>query len=136
MDKPPIDISLEWKGDLRFRAEADGIEAAIDGEGRAAPSPMSLLLMGLASCTGSDVADILRKGRQDLRGLRVAARGERRQEAPHRYTRIRVAFTLEGGVERAKAERAVRLSFEKYCSVLHTLADDLDVAWEVELTGR
>jgi putative redox protein len=77
--------------------------------------------------------DILRKGRQELHGLRVEARGERRQEPPHRYTRARLLFHLEGPVERSKAERAVGLSFETYCSVLHTLDEDLEVGWEVRL---
>lgn len=133
--KPPVDIELEWQDDFRFRAEKGEVEAAIDGQGRTALSPVTLLLASLASCTGADVVDILRKGRQELRELRIAAHGERRQEPPHRYVRVRLVFRIGGHVERAKAERAVELSLEKYCSVLHTLAEDLEVDWEVDLTG-
>ena len=135
MDKPPIDISLQWDNDFRFRGEAGGLELPIDGDAETGPSPMMLLLLSLASCTGSDVADILRKGRQELRGLRIEARGERRQEPPHRYTRIRLVFRIDGEVERGKAERAVRLSLDTYCSVLHTLADDLELDCEIALAS-
>lgn len=97
---------------------------------------MILLLEALASCAGSDVVDILRKGRQELQGLRVRATGDRRQEAPHRYLKIRLEFEVDGPVERSKAERAVALSLEKYCSVYHTLRDDLELAWEVRLSSE
>lgn len=137
MVKPPIEIGLQWKRDLRFEARAGEVVTAIDGDGEAGASPMTLLLMALASCTGSDVTDILRKGRQDLGGLRIEARGERRQEPlPHRYTNVRLVFRMEGPVERSKAERAVQLSLEKYCSVLHTLAEDLELDWEVRLAAE
>lgn len=133
MAKPPIDIELQWKDDFRFRGTSGEVEVAIDGDGRAGPSPMMLLLMSLASCTGSDLVDILRKGRQELEELRVEAQGVRRPDPPHRYTRVRLLFTVGGRVERSKAERAVRLSLEKYCSVLHTFDRDVELDWEVRL---
>lgn len=137
MVKPPIEVELEWKSGFRFDGRSAQGVVPIDGDGEAGASPMTLLLLALASCTGSDVADILRTGRQPLEGLRVEARGERRQEPlPHRYTRIRLVFRMEGAVERPKAERAVRLSLDTYCSVLHTLADDLELEWEVWIEGR
>lgn len=133
--KPPVHVELDWLSGFRFRGRAGDLETAIDGDGKAGPSPMTLLLLALAGCTGSDVADILSKGRQDLRGLRIEVRGERRQEPPHRYVRIRLVFHVAGPVAPAKAERAVALSFEKYCSVLHSLKDDLQVEWEVRQDG-
>lgn len=137
MAKPPIEVELEWKGDFRFDGRSAGGVVPIDGDGETAASPMTLLLLALASCTGSDVADILRKGRQPLEALRIETRGERRQEPlPHRYTRVRLVFRMEGPVERPKAERAVRLSLDTYCSVLHTLAEDLELEWEVWIEGR
>ena len=137
MVKPPVEIELEWQSDLRFEGRAGRVVTAIDGHGEAGPSPMTLLLMALASCTGSDVVEILRKGRQDLRALRIEGRGERRREPlPPRYTRVRLVFGMEGAIERSKAERAVELSLEKYCSVLHTLAEDVELEWEVRLAGE
>ncbi len=42
-------------------------------------------------------------------------------------------FEVRGGVSEAKARRAVELSFQKYCSVYHTLRRELEVSWEVSV---
>ncbi|MCS7002108.1 MAG: OsmC family protein, partial [Dehalococcoidia bacterium] len=41
------------------------------------PSPMELILLGLAGCTGMDVISILLKKRQDVTSYRVQAQAER-----------------------------------------------------------
>lgn len=127
-------IRIEWCGEgLKFEGERDGIRTAIDGKGKAGTSPVSLLLQSLAACTAADVVDILEKGRQDLRELRVTTRGERRAEPPRRYTRIELEFEIVGDVDPRKAERAVQLSFDTYCSVYHTLKDDIELEWRVNV---
>ena len=96
-----------------------------------------MLLESIAACSASDVVEILRKGRQDLRGLEVRARGRRRDEYPRYFTRLEFDFVVSGDVDPEKAERAVALSFEKYCSVFHTLRKDIELEWSVsvEATG-
>jgi putative redox protein len=91
-------------------------------------------LLAAAGCSGSDVVSILAKMRVDLRRCEVEVRGVRRDEEPRRYVAIRFRFTLAGaGLDRAKAERAVDLSLEKYCSVIHSLAPDIAVDREIVL---
>jgi putative redox protein len=81
-------------------------------------SPMELLLIGLAGCTGMDVASILEKKRQPLHAMKVITRGLRRDENPRVYTEIEVEFLLYGRNLDAKAvEQAIALSQNKYCSV-------------------
>ena len=127
-------VYVEWESDgLRFDGVAGDRRTAIDGNGREGPSPVSLLLESLAGCAGSDVVEILRKGRQELRELRVVAEGWRREEPPRYFRRLRVRFLVRGDVDPKAAERAARLSFETYCSVFHTLRKDLELEWEVEL---
>jgi putative redox protein len=75
---------------------------------------------------------ILDKMRAGLTALRVEAWGERRDEVPRRYTRLRLRFVASGpGVDEAKLRRAVDLSVEKYCSVMHSLDPGLPVECEV-----
>ncbi|MFQ5679422.1 MAG: OsmC family protein [Gemmatimonadota bacterium] len=133
MGNHPATIVLQWTRDLRFQARAGAAVTAIDGEGETGPSPVLLLLEALAACSAADVVEILRKGRQELRGLQVRAIGERRPEPPRRFTRLRLEFRVQGPVERKKAERAVELSLETYCSVYHTLREDLDLEWELRI---
>ncbi len=77
--------------------------------------------------------DILRKGRQDVEALHVTVSGRRRPETPRDYAELTSRFEVRGGVSEAKARRAVELSFQKYCSVYHTLRRDLEVSWEVSV---
>jgi putative redox protein len=60
--------------------------------------------------------------------------GVRREEAPRRFVSIRFAFHLAGaGLDEAKARRAIDLSLEKYCSVVHSLAPDIAVEYDLHL---
>lgn len=126
-------ITLNWQDGLRFVGGApDGPLTAIDGDNAAAPGPMLTLLLAAASCSGSDVVVILKKMRVQLRELRIEASGQRREQEPRRYSAIHLDYHLAGeGIDQAKAQRAVSLSIEKYCSVIHTLAPDVAVTYAV-----
>lgn len=129
-------VHLAWSGSgLAF--EGRGTDPAsppitIDGDGAIAPGPMQVLLLAAAGCTASDVVLILQKMRVALRRLAVDVVGVRRDEEPRRYIELRLRFTLAGdGLDEAKAARAVTLSLEKYCSVMHSLAPDIAVRHEI-----
>jgi putative redox protein len=95
---------------------------------------MQMLLLAAAGCAGADVVSILAKMRAGLEALTVDVQGVRRDEEPRRYVEIRFRFALRGnGLDLAKAERAVTLSLEKYCSVIHSLAPDIPVRHEIVL---
>lgn len=129
-------ISVTWKEGMRFEGRTeDGAVTSIDGEGALSPSPTLMLLEALAGCAGIDVVEILRKGRHDVEGLVVEATGTRRPETPRYFTRVELVFRLRGDVDRGAAERAVDLSLERYCSVLHSLRAELSVDAEVDLEG-
>ena len=38
------------------------------------------------------------------------------------------------GLDEIKARRAIDLSVEKYCSVIHSLKADIPITWQLELT--
>lgn len=131
-------VRLDWLGKgMRFRAV--GTEPAtpaveIDGDGNSGPSPMITLLFAAAGCTGSDIVSILQKMRVQLAQLSIEVRGQRRDQEPRRYVAVHYRYMMSGeGVDQAKAERAVSLSLEKYCSVIHSLAPDIKVTHEVIL---
>lgn len=131
-------VRLDWLGKgMRFRAV--GTEPAtpaieIDGDGNSGPSPMITLLMAAAGCTGSDVVSMLQKMQVPLAQASIEVRGQRQEEEPRRYLAVHYRYQLSGeGLDQAKAERAVQLSLEKYCSVVHSLAPDIKVTHEVVL---
>ncbi len=95
---------------------------------------MIMLLLACAGCTASDVISMLQKMRVAVETLTVDVTGKRRREDPKRYEELRLRYLIGGkGLDPSKAERAVRLSLEKYCSVIHSLAPDVNVAHEIEL---
>lgn len=88
------------------------------GGGNSAFRPMQLLLAGLGSCSSIDVIHIMNKQRQPLRDIQIKVTGDREQgKVPSLFTKIHVHFDFYGDVDPEKAEQAVRLSMEKYCSV-------------------
>jgi len=128
-------VVLTWQEGLRFNGGApEGPSTSIDGENVTAPGPMLTLLLAAASCSGSDVVVILQKMRVQLRQLRIEVSGVRREQEPRRYTAIHLDYHLGGeGLDRAKATRAIDLSLEKYCSVIHSLAPDLAITYALTL---
>jgi putative redox protein len=73
-----------------------------------------------------DVAHILSKGRNPFRALRSHLTAERAQEDPHRFVRATLAFTVEGDVPADAVARAIALSHDKYCSVWHSMRQDIE----------
>ena len=128
-------IQLVWRGDERFDAlTPSGIPVAIDGTMETGISPVQALAVALAACMGIDVVDILKKGREDLTGCRIRVAGVRRETPLRGYTSLRIAIDLTGwSLSRAKAERAVQLSRDTYCSVWSSMAPDIDLAVELEI---
>lgn len=128
-------VTLTWTGGLRFEGgEPGGPVSVLDGDNTAAPGPMLHLLLAAASCSAADVVDILAKMREQLSSLEVEAWGDRRDEPPRRYTGIRLHFRVRGAsLDEAKVRRAIELSLEKYCSVIHSLAPDIPVRYELDL---
>lgn len=114
-----IDASVTWVEDKRFVGSASSGHAIVmDASAeKQAPSPMELLLIGMAGCTAYDVMSILEKKRQRVTGLQVTARAERAEEPPRVYTKIEMEYLLRGrGIKPKAVEDAIRLSKEKYCS--------------------
>jgi putative redox protein len=131
--KPPIRLTITWQGERRFAADFRGVPVTIDGDSVAGPSPVEALGVALASCMGVDVADIVRKGRHDLRALTTEIVAERAPDPPSRFTAVELRFRLSGDVPDAAVERAIALSHEKYCSVWHSLRQDIPLTTSFEV---
>ena len=77
MDNPWREIEANWQGESVFIGTnpRGGTVQMGNREGSPGISPMELLLVGVAGCTGMDVASILAKKRQHLVELKVKVRG-------------------------------------------------------------
>ncbi len=101
--------------------------------------PMQTLLAALCSCSGVDIVGILKKQRQELTGLEMYVDGERAEEPGADFAlwkTVDIEFRLTGGIDPAKAWRAVDLSIGKYCSVAETLRRaGAAIRWKLTVNG-
>ena len=97
-------------------------EGGKEGGQGAGFGPMQMLLAALGGCSSIDVVSILKKQRQPLADLKITITGEREPGAiPSLYQTVHAHFKLFGKIDPDKAEKAVALSIDKYCSVAMTL---------------
>ena len=123
-----VEAKLKWTGGLRFEGVSlFGHPIATDAARAAGGTengykPTELVLFGLAGCTGIDVAQILKKMRQEVTGMEIEVKGYQPEEHPKPFNKIEVRYIFRGkNLDKDKIERAINLSEEKYCSVSQTL---------------
>lgn len=101
---------------------------------KSAPTPMELLLVSVAACTAVDVVSILEKKRQAVTDYRVEITGERRDEHPRAFTKMRVHHIVYGhDVSEQAVARAIELSDTKYCSVAATVRPTVEITTTFEI---
>jgi putative redox protein len=89
---------------------------------------MQVLGFALAGCMSADLVHILTKGRHSFRALRTRLVAERAPDNPHRFFRVTLHFDIEGNVPADAVDRAIVLSREKYCSVWHSMRQDIELS--------
>jgi putative redox protein len=126
-----------WRGEHRFDAGPEGRTAPVDADSKMAPGPVETLLNAVATCSAVDVLDVLAKQRTPAERLVVNVAATRRTEAPRRVERLDMEFAIDGKEIRVEhAERAIQLSFEKYCTVAASLAPDIVAQTTLVLNGE
>ena len=132
--KPPTVLDLAWDGRLMFTARESGHEWVLDGRNEAGPSPVAALASALAGCLAIDMVHILTKGRFEVRAFSAHLTGRRADSEPRRFMAFDVSFTLDTSAPPDQVDRAIALSREKYCSVWHSLRQDIELTTSVTLT--
>ena len=127
-------IELIWEHDLVFAGKSGDVTMMLDSASAVGPSPMQALAFALAGCMAIDVVHVIRKGRHDLRGLRADLSGTRAPEEPRRFTAIALHYGVTGTVPDEIVERAIQLSKEKYCSVWHSMRQDIELTVTFKVT--
>jgi putative redox protein len=129
-----IKAQINWTNAMQFVARAGNGPAVVldSGEGGSGPSPMEMLLMGVAGCSAIDVIMIMEKKRTQVTGFQVNITGERAEEYPQRYTDIQIEFVLLGKDIKPKAvEQAIELSETKYCGAMASLNADIETTYRI-----
>jgi putative redox protein len=127
--------SLEWQQDLVFTATTQrGYDLDFDADIQMGCMPVEGVLMSLAGCMAIDVVAILKKMRCEIESFRMEIKGQRDRTPPQRRRSVKLTLHIKGsGVTEEKATRAVDLSRETYCSVRHSLREDIEVETDLRI---
>jgi putative redox protein len=130
-------VTISWTGTgLQFASQhTSGNSFLLDGDGANSHSPVQALALALAGCTAADIVEIAQKMRVSFQGLRVEVEADRNPEPPRFFKAVRMAFYVRGlaRADENKIQRALELSHEKYCSVLHSLRKDMSISTRLVL---
>jgi len=125
---------------MRFVATAQSGHAIImdtdkdKGGFNSAPTPMELLLVSLAGCTGMDVIYILRKMKIEPEQFEIVVKAERAEEHPKVYKKTEITYLLRGkSIPEDKVKQAIELSQNKYCSVSATMKEVGEITYNYKI---
>lgn len=136
-----MNLTVTYQAPLAFIARTErGASLRLDGSSDhggedAYLRPMEGVLAALASCSGVDVALILKQQHQPLEAFEVDVAATRANAVPAVFETIHLTFRLTGELARNKAHRAVSLAVEKYCSVATMLSPKVAITFNVVLNG-
>jgi putative redox protein len=96
-----------------------------DGEGY---NGLELLLMSFAGCSGTAVAFLLRKMGKNVSGLKVHAKGIRKEQPPIKFEKVFLEFIVDSKDAQDKdIQRAIRLAEESVCPVWQMIKNNAEV---------
>ena len=130
-----ITVKAKWTQGMQFIARTDGGPAVVmdSPDGGSGASPMEMMLMGVAGCTGMDVMTILAKKRMVVTGFNVHISGTRSEGYPRRYTEVEIEYVVEGAdINPTGVQQAIDLSTSKYCGAMASLNATITTRFRIE----
>ncbi|MGD8291546.1 MAG: OsmC family protein [Desulfobacterales bacterium] len=129
-----VNAQIKWADGMQFIARAgEGPAVVLDSsDGGSGPSPMEMVLIGVAGCSAIDVIMIMEKKRAQVTDFQVNIAGERAEEYPQRYTDIQIEYVLRGkGLKPKAVEQAIGLSETKYCGAMASLNANFKTTYRI-----
>ena len=104
------------------------------GQNATAASPAELLLQSLAGCSMMDCILIIGKSRKNIRNFWVEVEAEEAETYPRVYKKIHLSYNfISDELDDSTAERAIKLSREKYCKVYAMLHNSVDITYSFNI---
>jgi len=109
------------------------VSGRIPGQPRKGPSPMEMVLMGTGGCSAVDIIAILKSMKEPIEGLIIDLDAERAERMPRVFVKIKMDYTVLGNVDLKKAEQAVQMSANEYCSASVMIGKTADITRTVRV---
>jgi putative redox protein len=104
-----------------------------DGQGYL---PLELLLMSLASCSGGTIGLLLRKMGKTVSGIKVNAKGTRRDQHLTSFQKISLEFTVNSSdTKDADIQKAIKLAEESVCPVWAMVKGNAEIITEYKIVA-
>lgn len=133
-------IQCVWNEGMRFTAKGTEHSIAMDAKRPIGTdtglTPKELVLAAICGCTAMDVASLMKKHRQTMREFSVTAEAIAREGHPAIFAEVKLEYSVDGEVDRAKLVEAVELSQTKYCSVSAMISKAVPIHYGVRLNGE
>ncbi len=140
---PPSKRYLSMKIILRSTDEELGYEGTNDrgqttrfSGSQKAVSPMETVLMAAAACSSIDVEIFLKKMRSPANRVEVEVEGNRVDAVPSVFEKMHLHYKIYGDVKESKAEKAVAMSMDQYCSVSLMLKAAVEITYSFEVLAK
>ena len=89
---------------------------------------LELLLMSLAGCSGTTIVYLLRKMGKNISGLKMDAKGIRRDQPPIKFEKIFLEFILNSkDTKDTDIQKAIQLAEESVCPVWQMVKNNVEV---------
>jgi putative redox protein len=104
-----------------------------DGQGY---NGLELLLMSFAGCSGTTIAYLLRKMGKNISGLKVNAKGIRRDQPPITFEKVFLEFILNSkDTKDADIQKAIQLAEDSVCPVWQMVKNNVEVTTEYKINA-
>lgn len=130
-------VTAHWKSNMSFTvssAEGNlelGASKNVGGDDDGLRSK-SLMLSSLAGCTGMDLASLMKKMHVQVDEMSIEVVGTLTEEHPKIYSSTHIIYTFKGSeLDKAKLEKIIDLSVNKYCGVLAMFKAFSTVTFEI-----
>lgn len=131
--------TLKFHGGLHFSGETVSghhlqWDSGPEGAVTKGPTPMEAMLQAGAVCSAMDLVSILKKRRKEIANFEIDVEASRAADHPKIFKDYHITFRVGGdGIAQEEVEKAVKLSQERYCSVINMFKPDVRVFCKVEV---
>jgi putative redox protein len=126
-------MQLKGKGHTDHEVQIDYIPPFGEDNGF---TPLELLMVSLASCSGQTVQLLLQKMGKTIEQLEVLANGNRRMDKhPTIITNIELQFNLKGDkLDAPSVENAIKMSEKEFSPVWAILKNNVAITWNYSIS--
>jgi len=126
-------MQLKGKGHTEHEVRIDYIPPFGEDNGF---TPLELLMVSLASCSGQTVQLLLQKMGKTIEQLEVLANGNRRMDKhPTIITNIELQFNLKGDkLDAPSVENAIKMSEKEFSPVWAILKNNVAITWNYSIS--